>query len=301
MKKSFVLLLLTLAGVSVFLLAQGGMIGAIKGTIRDSKTKALLADVKIVLKDPQSKLKHEVRTDLNGYFYLSGLYPGNYEISFEKEDFIPAATTLHISPGELRDINLTLEPILQARKGAAGLFNKGLQQVRDEKYSDAVDIFSQVLAEDPGNFLAHYYRGFCREMQGNSDSALSDYIKTVEIKSDFILGLASLAKVYARKGDFANAVRHYKNAYDLGTTDINTIYNYGVSLVNQQKQEEARVIFEKLLTLDPANADGCYELGLIYLGVGNSVRAIELLERVIQLDPQGKNAALAHEILKSLK
>lgn len=301
MKKPFALLLPALAGIAVFLLAQGGMIGALKGTIRDGKTQALLADVKIVLQDPQSKVKHEVRTDAEGYFYKSGLYPGNYEVSFEKEGYVPAATTLHLRPGETRGIELTLEPILQAAKGAAALFNQGLQQVRDEKFAAAADFFSRTLAEDPGHFLAYYYRGFCQEKLGNSDAALADYAKTIELKPDFVLGLASLAKLHARKGDYAKAAGFYEDACKLGTADINTLYNYGVCLVNLQKQEQARIIFEKLLTLDPANVDGCYELGLIHLGLGNSARAIGLLEKVIQLDPQGKNAALAQEILKSLK
>jgi tetratricopeptide (TPR) repeat protein len=301
MKKSLLLFLLALAGFSIFLMAQGGMIGAVKGTIKDSKTQELLADVKIVLADSQSKVKHEIRTDKGGYLYKSGLYPGNYEISFEKEGYVPAATSLHLSPGETRDISLVLEPIQQSGKGAAGLFNKGLQQVSDEKYVAAADFFSQALAEDSGNFLIYYYRGFCQEKQGLTDPALSDYIKTVELKSDFVLGLNSLAKVYAKKGDFTKAVGYYKKAYDLGTTDTNAVYNYGVSLVNLQKTEEARTVFEKLLTLDPGNADGCYELGLIYLGLGNSARTKELLERFIQLDPQNHNVDTAREILKSLK
>jgi tetratricopeptide (TPR) repeat protein len=300
MKKSL-LRLLALTGVSVYLLAQTGMIGAIKGTIRNSKTQAPLTDVKIVITDPQSKAKNEIRTDQDGYAYKGGFYPGNYEISFEKEGYVPASSTLYIRPGETRDISMTLEPAQQAAKGATALFNKGLQLVGDEKYAAAADAFSQALAEDQGNFLAYYYRGFCREKQGDIAAALPDYDKTVELKADFVLGLSSLAKAYARKGDFAKAAGFYKKACDLGTSDANIIYNYGVSLVNLQKTEEARAMFEKLLTLDPGNADGCYELGLIYLGLGNTARSKELLEKFIQLDPQNKNAATAQEILKSLK
>ncbi|MCX6556954.1 MAG: tetratricopeptide repeat protein [Candidatus Aminicenantes bacterium] len=294
------LLLLSLAGVSVSLLAQTGMIGAIKGTVRDGKTQALLADVKIVVTDPQSKGKHEVRTDKDGYAYMSGLYPGNYEITFEKEGYVPASTTLRLAPGETRDINLTLEPALQAEKGA-GLFNKGLQLVNEEKYTDAVGAFSQSLVENSGNFLAYYYRGFCQEKQGNADAALPDYIKTVELKPDFVLGLASLAKVYAKKGDFAKAVVHYKKVYDLGTTDTNSLYNYGVSLVNLGKNAEAKTMFEKVLTIDATHADACYQLGLILLGLGDMAKAKECLKTFLALAPEHKDAATAKAIIDSLK
>lgn len=298
MKKLF--LLLSLAGVAFVLLAQGGMIGAIKGTIKDGKTQAPLMDVKIVVTDPQSKAKHELRTDKDGLVYKSGFYPGNYEISYEKDGYVPAATTMYLRPGETRDISISLEA-MQAAKGGAEPFNQGLQQVGDEKYADAADSFSRALAEDQGNFLAYYYRGFCQEKQGKIDAALADYVKTIELKPDFALGLASLAKAYAKKGDFTKATGFYKKAYDLGTTDINTIYNYGVSLVNLGNNVEAKTMFEKVLAIDATHADACYQLGLVLLGLGDMVKAKECLQQFLVLDPLHQDAATAKAILDTLK
>jgi tetratricopeptide (TPR) repeat protein len=301
MKKSFVLLMLTLAGFSALLLSQGGMIGAIKGTIKDSKTQALLADVKIVLTDSQSKIKQEVHTDQNGYFYKSGLYPGNYAMSFEKEGYAPAATTLHMTPGETRDINLTLEPVQQAAKGTAGLFNKGLQLVSDEKYTDAAGVFSQALAESPENFLAYYYRGFCQEKQGNTAAAIVDYSRTIELKADFALGLASLGKLQARQGEYAKAAANYKKACELQADDPDTLYNYGICLVNLGNNAEARKMFEKVLAIDAAHADACYQLGLVLLGQGDMAKAKEYLQKFLALDPTHKDAATAKAIIDSIK
>jgi len=298
MKKLF--LLLSLAGVAVALLAQGGMIGAIKGTIKNGKTLAPLADVKIVVTDPQSKAKHELRTDKDGFIYKSGFYPGNYEISYEKDGYVPAATTMYLRPGETRDISITLEA-LQAAKGGAERFNQGLQQVGDEKYADAADSFSRALAGDQGNFLAYYYRGFCQEKLGKIDAALADYGKTIELKSDFILGLASLAKAYAKKGDFAKAAGFYKKVYDLGSTDTNALYNYGVSLVNLGNNAEARKMFEKVLAIDGAHADACYQLGLVLLGLGDMAKAKECLQKFLTIDPAHKDAATAKAIIDSIK
>jgi tetratricopeptide (TPR) repeat protein len=294
------LLLLSLTAISVSLLSQTGMIGALKGTIRDNKTQALLADVKIVITDPQSKGKHEARTDKDGYVYMSGFYPGNYEIAYEKDGYVPAATTMYMRPGETRDISIALEALPAAKNGAE-LFNKGLQQVGDEKFADAADSFSRALAEDQGNFLAYYYRGFCQEKQGHADAALPDYIKTVELKPDFVLGLASLAKVYARKGDFARAIVYYKKVYDLGTADTNSLYNYGVSLVNLGKNAEARTLFEKVLAIDAAHADACYQLGLVLLGLGDMAKAKECLQKFLALAPEHKDAATAKAIIDSIK
>ncbi len=301
MKKSLILLLLALGlAVATASLSAQGMIGAIKGTIRDTKTQAPLVDVKVVVTDPQSKAKHEVRTDKDGNLYKSGFYPGSYEISYEKEGYVPATTTMYIRPGETRDISITLEP-MQAAKAGTDLFNQGLKQVGESMFREAAESFAQALAADQGNFLAFYYRGFCLEKQGNLDGALSDYGKAIELKPDFVLGLASLAKAYAKKGDFARAAGFYKKVYDLGTTDTNALYNYGVSLVNLGKNAEAKTMFEKVLAIDAAHADACYQLGLVLLGLGDMAKAKQCLQTFLILAPEHKDAATAKAIIDSIK
>ena len=70
--------------------------------------------------------------------------------------------------------------------------------------------------------------------------------------------------------------------------------------MNLGKSTEAKTVFENLLSLDENYADAYYQLGIIYLGLGNSAMAKELLQRFIDMDPENKNASIAKEILKHL-
>jgi tetratricopeptide (TPR) repeat protein len=149
--------------------------------------------------------------------------------------------------------------------------------------------------------MAYFYRGFSFEKQGQIDQAIDDFQKTVALKSDFLLGLTSLAKLYAKKQDFPKAAEWYKKAYELGVTDANAIFNYGVSLINQGKNNEAREVLEKLLALNPDYADGYYQLGIVYLGMNDMAKSKEFLNKFLQLDPQNQNASLAQKILETLK
>ncbi|MEE8605881.1 MAG: tetratricopeptide repeat protein, partial [Candidatus Aminicenantaceae bacterium] len=93
----------------------------------------------------------------------------------------------------------------------------------------------------------------------------------------------------------------YKKSLNSGDQDSVTHYNYGASLINLGKKEEARSIFETLIDQDPDYSDAYYQLGIIYLSAGEIDRAIELLETFIAKDPENNKAPQTREILKTLK
>ena len=70
--------------------------------------------------------------------------------------------------------------------------------------------------------------------------------------------------------------------------------------MNLGKNLEAKVVFEQLLTLDPNYSDAFYQLGIIFIGLGETEKAKEFLQKFIEMDPENKRASLAKEILKSL-
>ena len=96
-------------------------------------------------------------------------------------------------------------------------------------------------------------------------------------------------------GDF------YKKSLNSGDQSSVTYYNYGASLINLGKKEEARGVFETLIDQDPDYSDAYYQLGIIYLSAGETDRAIELLETFITKDPENSKAPQTREILKTLK
>ena len=70
--------------------------------------------------------------------------------------------------------------------------------------------------------------------------------------------------------------------------------------MNLGSNTEAKAVFEKLLILDKNYSDACYQLGIIYIGLGEVAKAKEFLQKFIDMDPENTHAAIAKEILKSL-
>ena len=63
----------------------------------------------------------------------------------------------------------------------------------------------------------------------------------------------------------------------------------------------AKESLEKLLALDPEHAAGHYQMGMIYVNQGENEAAIPHLEKYLELEPDGAQAATATGVLGYLK
>lgn len=82
--------------------------------------------------------------------------------------------------------------------------------------------------------------------------------------------------------------------------DPNTLVNMGINLYNENKLPEALEKFEQVVAARPEWADGYYFRGLTELGMGKMAEAKADFEKVLALDPNNANAGMAREFLKSL-
>ncbi len=303
MNRALVLALLIGAACSGPLL-RADITGAVDGVIKNASTGEPLEGVLIAMVFSKSEtMSYSLVTDKKGHFYKSGLVPGAYNLTFEKEGFVPQSGSVRAVPGQATPMDIRMEPGSGAAPGGTSvgkLVGSGSALLAAGKYDEAVAVFGDALAKAPGEAILYYYRGFALERSGKTDPALQDYEKAIEFKPDFILPLTRSGIILAKKRDFEGAAKAYGKAVDLKSQDPETFYNYGVCLVLTGKKEEARGTFERLLALDPYYADGYYQLSLVLLGAGDTARAKTLLQKFVELDPENPNAALAKQILTSL-
>jgi tetratricopeptide (TPR) repeat protein len=282
--------------------APAAIMNAVKGTIRDLKTGQPIAGVRIALVSARTRASRiELVTDEAGYVYKNGIPTGSYDVEFEKEGYFPARSSLRLTIGDELDISAQLEPVPVQDTGAGDRLRAVVGLVNAGDFAGAVARADEALAQDPGNPMLHYYRGYGREKGGNAAGALVDYAKAAELKPDFALALSSLGKLQARQGDYAKAAGNYKKALAIVANDADALYNYAVCLVNLGDNAGARAALEKVLAADPAHADACYQLGLVLLGQGDMPGARQWLQKFLELDPQHKDAATAKQIIESLK
>ncbi|MFC2169905.1 tetratricopeptide repeat protein [Acidobacteriota bacterium] len=295
---SIAILLFFLFSHFAFLNAQSG---GIEGFIEDADTAGPINKVKVIITNTKtSTLKYVVYSDEKGHFYKGGLRVGNYKIAVEMEGYYPTASSIRVQRGDAARFQVKLKSLqgYVAQSGKAS--DQGLNLIEAGKYEEAVLKFTEIIETDSSNATLFYYRGLAFEKNGQTDKALEDYQKAVELNPAFLLPISSIGNIFAKQKDPEKAVEFYKKALELGETDTTIHYNYGVSLMNLGNHAEAKSVLEGLLAVDGSYSDALYQLGIIYITLGDAATAREYLEKFIDLDPDNPNAAIANEILKSL-
>lgn len=148
------------------------------------------------------------------------------------------------------------------------LFAKATTGFELGKYAETVDATKTILMQDPGNADA-------LRLQYNAALQMEDE----QALMDALVALAPVEPAAAKKGLWLMAMTAY-NAND-----------------NERSKER----FEKVLLVEPNNAQAHYLLGLVYLGEDNKEKTQEHLRRFIELAPDDPDAAGAKDILSYLQ
>lgn len=91
-------------------------------------------------------------------------------------------------------------------------FKKACQLYEDEKYSDAIPIFQQIIARQKSNDLAQLFLGKSLVRQGNLKEAISTFETLTETSPKNIDGYIELGKVYMQQGKIDSAIAQFEKA-----------------------------------------------------------------------------------------
>lgn len=80
---------------------------AVQGIVQDSN-QALIRGATVRLKNVQTGLSQDTRTNDAGYYRFSSLAPGNYELTIENQGFQTRTITVSLTASQSRDVNVEL-------------------------------------------------------------------------------------------------------------------------------------------------------------------------------------------------
>jgi tetratricopeptide (TPR) repeat protein len=183
------------------------------------------------------------------------------------------------------------------------LFEAG--KIFQEKLSDdasATDMYARVLALDPehveaGEPLSELY--FRREEWGPLVPILEMLARKADRKTNRELTLLyhRLAKAADRLGDNEKALKYYKQSYDLDSTYLPTLVDRAALLYKLEHWDDAFRIYQTILVhhrdaqKDEDIVDIFFRLGRIKLKVGERTKAVNMLEKALEIQP-GHRATL---------
>jgi tetratricopeptide (TPR) repeat protein len=302
----------TLALAIVAFAANAFAIGEARltGKVIDAVTKKPLEDVVVTVVATEGKtFKQDYKAKKDGtyaIFLLDGTL--KYEFTYSATGYRPYKEVMKLKLGEpnVRDIELA--------SGAAG---------------SGVAIPASEIKVDPA--VSAYNEGAALANQGKDAEALAKFQEAVTAKPELVAGWQALAKMANRLKNYPKAIEAANKAlsFDPDEPDMYSIlyegykatgdkvkaeeakkkmpanatvsFNDAAKLINAGKDAEAEPLLKAAIAANDKFAPAYYELGMLYVRLTKNADAKANLEKYLELEPTGKDAATAKEMLKYVK
>ena len=309
MRRSLALCLLMLAAVANSAFAIGE--ARITGKVVDGTTKQPISNVKINVKALEGKtFNQDFPVKPSGeyaIFLLDGTL--HYRFTFSAEGYAPYVEDMKLKLGEPNSKNIELN------KGGAAPAAGGKLETKS--------------SADPA--VVAYNEGAGLANAGDDAGAIKKFQEAVAAKPDMIAGWEALSKIQLRSKDFKGAVDSAQKALAIDSSEMEmngvmyeayvglgdkakaaewkkklpansgSLFNDAAKLINAGKDAEAEPLLKQAIVADDKFANAYYELGMLYVRLQRNADAKTNLEKYLELDPKGKDAATAKEMLNYVK
>jgi len=167
-------------------------------------------------------------------------------------------------------------------------------------YDEAINFYKEVIALNPENILAFFELGECYLQKGWSDGkaarAFNQAFRLAEIKQDknfkfdqayYKLGKAYHQDYYERD----KAIENFKKAIAINQQFPDVHYSLGLTYYYQDNMlDSAKAEFETELLLNDEHEDSNFYLGLVYNDERQIEKAINQIQKVVQINPNNGKA-----------
>ncbi|MBZ5660735.1 MAG: tetratricopeptide repeat protein [Acidobacteriia bacterium] len=121
----------------------------------------------------------------------------------------------------------------------------------EKKYDGAIQIYQEVLKQDPKNALVLNMTGIAYLNLSRYDQAKKYFERSAKADKHYSSAVNNLGMVYYHQKNFRRAIREYQRAVAIDPTLAGTHANLGFAYYNTNKLPEAAAEFQKALELQP--------------------------------------------------
>ncbi|GEM_PF-6699235 len=143
-------------------------------------------------------------------------------------------------------------------------------------------------ADDPVAAQAHAMRAMNALQRADTDTAIAELTKSVELNPKFAMGWGMRASARAAKGDFQGAAQDATKALEIGTPFDEAVHlQRGEYRLENDDVKGAIADFEKTIELKPKGSMSKLAQCLIPLAKGKTDDALAAVNKLIEENPHG--------------
>jgi tetratricopeptide (TPR) repeat protein len=308
MRRTFALSLLALMVVAGNAFGLGE--ARVQGKITDAVTHKPIPNVVITIDATKGHTVHnEFKGDADGVFrflVLDGTLP--YKFTFKAPGYQNLEQVIKLTLGDINTKDVVMLPGSAAAPAAAApvaakpnpavlAYNEGVQLANDGKVDEGIAKMEEAVKAKPDLTAGYEALAKLYLRSKNYDKAIDRANKVLSIDNDNQDMFTVLAESYTAKGDTTKAAEYRKKL----PADPTSMFNEAAHLINAGKDAEAEPLLKGAIAANDKFAAAYYELGMLYVRVQNNADAKTNLKKYLELEPNGKDAATAKEMLNYVK
>lgn len=307
MRRTLALTLLALMVVAGNAFAVGE--GRIQGKIIDATTKKPIVGATIKFESTGGRnVKQEYKSDKNGeYRFLILDATLTYNFTWSADGYQPVQEKIKLKIGEMATRDVAMTPLAVAQAAAAPqqakadpavlAYNDGAAFANEGKNAEAIAKMEEAVSLKAEFTSAYQALARLYARTKNHAKAIDAANKALAISGDDPDMFVLLADEYAANGQKDKAAEYRKKA----PADANSLFNEAARLINEGKDNQAEPLLQQAIAANDKMAVAYYELGMLYVRSSKNADAKTNLQKYLELDPNGKEAATAKEMLKYVK
>lgn len=245
-----------------------------------------------------------LETDKEGKWVASWIRNGEWNINFEKEEYIPEKIIVQIS--EVRrnpDIEITMKQVQVSTvgDGLEILLSRGNDLFAEEKNEEAIAVFMDILEERPEIYQINQNIGNCYFKQGKYDQAEEFYKKVLEKEPYNAEIMLAIGNCYINRGEKETALHWFQKIEFEQITDPTALFNIGSNFFSHSQYVEALRYYKKALEIKEDFLEARYQLGLTYLAMTEYEESIKTFEDYLKHDKNSERAVQVNNFIDFLK
>lgn len=289
--------------------AQTGRIG---GTVKDVNGQPIKGATVVAENPASAPSSFTATTDDRGRYSMIGLKAGSWKVTASAPGFEAASGSVPIKTlgTPMPPVDFTLNPGASGGPAAlAGVNTKELQgelakadaMVAAKDYAGAIGIYEAMLAKVPALTALHLQIGALYRNQKQYDKAMEAYKKVPAGDSNADKATIEIGMTQLEMNDLAGAETTLLSVAQSTSANKEVFYNLGEVKFAKGETEEAVKYYQRASDIDPNWGKPLFKLGLARLQKADTAGTIEIMNKVIAVDPNSAEAAQAKGLIEQLK
>lgn len=166
---------------------------------------------------------------------------------------------------------------------------QGNELLGAEKYSEALEVFDTLLAEDETYITAWFSRGIALYQIGEYEEAIVSYDRAIQITPNLSEAWHNRGAALDNLRRYEEAIASYNRAIEITPDDDKAWNNRGIALDNLGKYKEAISSYDRAVQIKPDQDKVWNDRGVSLRELGLYEEAISSYEKAVQLKPDDYN------------